>query len=137
MKRKEVERARQELETRRRIEARLRAKQEADAKARRESTDKGLCVCMNVSSYTCACSEIHISFFADKKRTPSPARNPKTRILHVENLTRPFTKMQLIELLTEDGPIIEDAYWTNKVKSHCIVVVSSCMTMSYGEHIQM
>ena len=35
-KRKEIERARQELETRRRIEARLRAKQEAESKARKE-----------------------------------------------------------------------------------------------------
>ena len=36
LKKAEVERARQELETRRRIEARLRAKQEAEAKTKGE-----------------------------------------------------------------------------------------------------
>ena len=58
-----------------------------------------------------------------KHRTPSPARNPPSRILHVEHLTRPFTIMQLKELLTEDGPMISDGFWTNKIKSHCIVLV--------------
>ena len=41
VRRKEAERARQELETRKRIEARLLAKREAESKARRESTENG------------------------------------------------------------------------------------------------
>ena len=31
--------------------------------------------------------------------------------------------MQLKELLTEDGPMISDGFWTNKIKSHCIILV--------------
>jgi Ser-tRNA(Ala) deacylase AlaX len=42
VQRKEAERARQELETRKRIEARLLAKKEAESKARRESTENGM-----------------------------------------------------------------------------------------------
>lgn len=57
------------------------------------------------------------------RRTPSPARNPPSRILHVDHLTRPFTKLQLLELLTEDGEIIKEAFWTNKFRSQCIALV--------------
>ena len=57
-------------------------------------------------------------------RSPSPARNPPTHILHVEHLTRPFTILQLKDLLEEDGKMVEGGFWTNRIKSHCIVVVS-------------
>lgn len=91
---KEQEGASQELETRRRIESRLKVKKEA-------------------GNFTPSAPGPHIV---------SPPKNPPSHILHVENLTRPFTLMQLKELLTEDGPMVKDGFWTNKVKSHCIIV---------------
>lgn len=42
MRRKEAEKAKQEVETRRRIEARLRAKQEAELRAKREAMERGM-----------------------------------------------------------------------------------------------
>ena len=61
---------------------------------------------------------------ASGPRALSPPKNQPSHILHLENLTRPFTVMQLKELLTEDGPMVKDGFWTNKIKSHCIIVVS-------------
>lgn len=91
------ERSLQELETRRRIESRLREKLEADLKAKKE-----LMRC----------------------HAPSPPRHTPTCILHVENLTRPFTKSELNDLLCEDGAIVEEGFWTDRKRSHCITVVS-------------
>lgn len=48
-----------------------------------------------------------------------------TNSLLVENLVRPFTIMQLKEVLTKHGPMIEDKFWTDKVKSKCCVVYES------------
>lgn len=62
-----------------------------------------------------------------KPRSPSPAWNSPSRILHIENLTRPFTILQLKELLQEDGPMVEGGFWTNRIKSHCIAIVSVCV----------
>lgn len=94
------ERTQQELETRRRIESRLKAKLEADKKAKEELM---------------------------RRRTPSPSKHPPTRILHVDNLTRPYNKRELTELLCEDGPIMEEAFWTDRLRSHCIAVVCVCV----------
>ena len=125
-KQREAERARQELETRHRIEARIRARQDSDTKSTKpQEEEKGtVCVCVCVSSQN---SECDFSLFPEpgKRRSPSPARNPTSHILHVENMTRPFTLGQLRELLTQDGPMLKDGFWTNNVKSHCIGVVSS------------
>ena len=92
-----AEKERQEVETRRRIEARLKAKREAEINAKKELL---------------------------RRRTPSPSRHTPTRILHVEGLTRPFTKDELRELLSADGPIMEEAFWIDKIRSHCVAVVS-------------
>ena len=62
---------------------------------------------------------------APQRGSPAPALNPASHILHMSHMTRPFTLMQLRELLSEDGPIIKDGFWTNKIKSHCIAVVSA------------
>lgn len=45
-----------------------------------------------------------------------------TNSLLVENLVRPFTIMQLKEVLTKHGSMIEDKFWTDKVKSKCCVM---------------
>ena len=66
-----------------------------------------------------------------KVRSPSPPRNPPSRILHVENLKRPFTLLQLKDFLQEDGPMIEGGFWTNKIKSHCIAIVSERWSLFY------
>ena len=59
------------------------------------------------------------------QRSPSPARRPPSRILHIENLTRPFTNTQLRDLLQEgDNPLVEGGCWTDRIKSHCIAIVS-------------
>lgn len=52
---------------------------------------------------------------------PSPARNPVSKIVHIRNLVRPFTLPQLKELLRRTGPILEDEFWIDKIKSHCFV----------------
>ncbi|KAL5467488.1 hypothetical protein EMCRGX_G031717 [Ephydatia muelleri] len=91
---KEHEGASQELETRRRIESRLKIKKEVG----------------------------NAIINASGPRALSPPKNQPSHILHLENLTRPFTLMQLKELLTEDGPMVKDGFWTNKIKSHCIIV---------------
>ena len=68
---------------------------------------------------------IHIILllFAAKNRVVSPPRHAPTKLLHVNHLTRPFTKGQLFEILTEDGPIVQEMFWTNRIKSHCIALV--------------
>ena len=57
------------------------------------------------------------------RRSPSPARNPTSKIVHVRNLVRPFTLGQLKELLRRTGPYMEEAFWIDKIKSHCFVTV--------------
>ena len=57
-------------------------------------------------------------------RSPSNNRNPPSCILHVTNLVRPFALSQLKDLLGEDGNVVTDGFWINKIKSHCFAVVS-------------
>lgn len=58
-------------------------------------------------------------------RSPSPARNPASTIVHVRNLVRPFTLNQLKELLCRHGNMLEDGFWIDKIKSHCFATVSA------------
>ena len=58
------------------------------------------------------------------RRTPSPPRRPKSNIVHIKNLVRPFTLGQLKELLGRTGKFDDEAFWIDKIKSHCIVSVS-------------
>ncbi|KAG5892973.1 hypothetical protein JTB14_015018 [Gonioctena quinquepunctata] len=53
------------------------------------------------------------------KPPPSPARNPRSEILYITNLVRPFTVKQLKELLERTGKIREDGFWTDRIKSKC------------------
>ena len=77
--------------------------------------------------------EVYVLPYIANRRSPSPSRNPPSRIVHVEHLTRPFTIMQLKDLLTEEGPMVSNGFWTNKIKSHCIVVVRTlCLLYSIG-----
>lgn len=56
---------------------------------------------------------------------PSPAKNDKSEVLFITNLVRPFTLKQLKELLERTGRIIEDGFWTDKIKSKCYVQYES------------
>lgn len=53
------------------------------------------------------------------RRSPSPAHNPVSKIVHVRNLVRPFTIGQLKELLKRTGVVVENGFWIDKIKSHC------------------
>ncbi|CAH1965384.1 unnamed protein product [Acanthoscelides obtectus] len=54
-------------------------------------------------------------------RAPSPAKNPVSPVLLITNLVRPFTIKQLKELLQRTGKIVEDGFWTDRIKSKCYV----------------
>ena len=51
--------------------------------------------------------------------------NGITNVLHISNLTRPFTLNQLKELLSKHGKIVDEHFWINSVKSHCYVEYES------------
>ena len=59
-----------------------------------------------------------------RRRSPSPARNAVTCIVHVIGLVRPYTLGQLKELLNRTGSVTEDGFWIDKIKSHCYAIVS-------------
>ncbi|CAG7719101.1 unnamed protein product, partial [Allacma fusca] len=66
--------------------------------------------------------KISIIPFEETVKELTPPRNPLTNILVITNLTRPFTLMQLKELLQRTGTI-EDI-WVDKIKSKCLAKVS-------------
>lgn len=72
-------------------------------------------------------------------RSPSPPRKPVSNIIHIRNLTRPFTLNQLKELLKRTGSLVEESFWIDNIKSHCIVTVSSllwlCLYVCLGTSI--
>uniref|UniRef100_T1JN81 RRM domain-containing protein n=1 Tax=Strigamia maritima TaxID=126957 RepID=T1JN81_STRMM len=55
----------------------------------------------------------------NRSKSPSPARNPVNRIVHIRNLVRPFTINQLKELLGRTGTLVDGGFWTDKIKSKC------------------
>lgn len=60
-------------------------------------------------------------------RDMSPSRSPVKTTIHIRFLTRPFTIVQLRELLSKHGELSDDPdkFWINKVKSHCFATVSN------------
>jgi len=54
-------------------------------------------------------------------RAASPSRVPPKTTIHIRFLTRPFTLVQLKDLLSKHGDLDDDPqkFWINKVKSHC------------------
>uniref|UniRef100_H2TAE1 Apoptotic chromatin condensation inducer 1b n=1 Tax=Takifugu rubripes TaxID=31033 RepID=H2TAE1_TAKRU len=58
-------------------------------------------------------------------RQPSPSRGKLSNIIHVTNLVRPFTLGQLKELLNRTGTMVEEGFWIDKIKSHCIVTYAT------------
>lgn len=62
---------------------------------------------------------------AGQRKLASPPRNPKSRILFVRNLVRPFTLNQLKQLLQEFGDTVDSEFWIDKIKSKCFVTYVS------------
>lgn len=61
-----------------------------------------------------------------RQKSPSPARNSPSCVLYISNLVRPFTLVQLRELLARTGTISgDDGFWIDKIKSRCFVRYSS------------
>lgn len=58
-------------------------------------------------------------------QVPSPPRGKISNIVHISNLVRPFTLGQLKELLGRTGTLVEEAFWIDKIKSHCFVTYST------------
>lgn len=54
-------------------------------------------------------------------RPPSPPKNKQSCILYITNLVRPFTSVQLRNLLLRTGKIVENGFWMDKIKSKCFV----------------
>ncbi|KAJ0181709.1 hypothetical protein K1T71_002431 [Dendrolimus kikuchii] len=54
-------------------------------------------------------------------RPPSPPRHKPSCILYITNLVRPFTLLQLKNLLQRTGRIAENGFWIDKIKSKCYV----------------
>ncbi|XP_074598602.1 apoptotic chromatin condensation inducer acinus [Brevipalpus obovatus] len=55
----------------------------------------------------------------DSEQEASPAKNPASNIIFIRNLVRPFTLIQLKELLNRTGKLIEEKFWIDKIKSKC------------------
>ncbi|GAU95985.1 hypothetical protein RvY_07496 [Ramazzottius varieornatus] len=66
---------------------------------------------------------------SDNKRGLSPpsSRATPTALLHIKNLTRPFTEKQLKEMLSKTGTLVEgpDHFWLDSIKSQCIATFST------------
>ncbi len=55
----------------------------------------------------------------ESKREVSPARNVESNIVFIRNLVRPFTLLQLKDVLGRTGKLIEERFWIDKIKSKC------------------
>ena len=66
---------------------------------------------------------LSLCMYVARQQVLAPSSLPPSKLLHINHLTRPFTKVQLFELLTVDGPIVQELFWTNRIKSHCIALV--------------
>ena len=75
-------------------------------------------------SSTVPCTVLPIDEPEAPRRSPSPSRRPVSCIVHIRHLVRPYTVGQLKELLSRTGKIVEDGFWIDKIKSHCLVIVS-------------
>lgn len=67
--------------------------------------------------------EVVLAAAAPLLEATSPAQQPRTCVLNVCNLVRPFTINQLKELLARTGHLIDGKFWIDKVKSSCLVQV--------------
>lgn len=59
------------------------------------------------------------------KRPASPAKNPESNMIFITNLVRPFTLIQLHDILSKSGTLVKDKFWIDKVKKNCIATYST------------
>ena len=55
----------------------------------------------------------------ESKREVSPPRKAESNIIFIQNLVRPFTLLQLKEVLGKTGKLVEQRFWIDKIKSKC------------------
>jgi len=60
-----------------------------------------------------------------ERRCPSPARNTESCIISIRNLVRPFTLNQLKDMLARTGTLVQEGFWTDKIKSKCYCTYST------------
>ena len=93
---------------------------------------------LNSSALANGASEETVS---DHVESDEQSKSNSSNVLHIRNLTRPFTVPQLKELLTKFGPLKANSqtkalnstgkaadphyFWVNSVKSHCFVAFES------------
>jgi len=53
------------------------------------------------------------------------AHEPASQIIFIRGLTRPFTPIQLKELLSHYGTCVDGEFWLDKIKSQCFVMYNS------------
>lgn len=68
---------------------------------------------------------MHTSNVDTGMHSPTPPRYEPSRVLQISDLVRPFTVPQLKDLLSRTGTIVEGRFWTDKIKSRCLVEVRS------------
>nr|SVE87684.1 EOG090X0F73 [Daphnia similis] len=65
--------------------------------------------------------EVVMAAAAPLLEATSPAQQPRSSVLNVSNLVRPFTINQLKELLARTGHLVEGKFWIDRVKSSCLI----------------
>lgn len=60
-----------------------------------------------------------------REKSPSPAQNPSSQYIHIENLVRPYTISQLKAVISRTGHICDGGFWINNIKSQCYVKLST------------
>nr|SVE77295.1 EOG090X0F73 [Daphnia lumholtzi]SVE77911.1 EOG090X0F73 [Daphnia lumholtzi]SVE78541.1 EOG090X0F73 [Daphnia lumholtzi] len=76
---------------------------------------------MAVEALAPAKPEVVMAAAAPLLEATSPAQQPRSSVLNVSNLVRPFTINQLKELLARTGHLVEGKFWIDRVKSSCLV----------------
>ncbi|XP_032783764.2 apoptotic chromatin condensation inducer in the nucleus isoform X3 [Daphnia magna] len=76
---------------------------------------------MAVEAFAPAKPEAVMAAAAPLLEATSPAQQPRSSVLNVSNLVRPFTINQLKELLARTGHLVEGKFWIDRVKSSCLV----------------
>ncbi|CAF0835045.1 unnamed protein product [Rotaria sordida] len=58
-------------------------------------------------------------------RNITAINEPLSQILYISGLTRPFSLLQLKELLHRYGTLVDGQFWLNKIKSQCLVAYNT------------
>ncbi|XP_042903208.1 apoptotic chromatin condensation inducer in the nucleus isoform X2 [Parasteatoda tepidariorum] len=61
----------------------------------------------------------------DEPLEATDSSGPISKIVFIQNLVRPFTLLQLKDLLRQTGNFIEDDFWIDKIKSKCFVTYTT------------